>query len=1292
MKFKNLLSLSVMLSCGLVSQAQQVFQEPFDAEQTKKASDVAYYEFINQEEGDTWQISDDAVKGKSLSISNDAAVANDNNTWRRAIKFRNLPLQEGKSYRITYYLKGSDTYGNNLKTKARVSLMQGVENADIPVNGSQADITNLNPDGFTKYSHVFYFKSKADQDAKYDEQCSGKAEYDASNKDKYFAAFNIYNPGDFFLDEVTLEEAAIAGVVYKEDVICMDFGHATNAATLAKAKASGNLVLDNSVASVTVDGKAAEILTVELRADGKLYIFLVDPIAAGAGEVKVTFKNPDGLITCNDGFELNEVTETATLDSEFNKSGDIISDIYSEPALASVTPLDGSFGLETKDIKTITLTFDKKVFAKKNDIKDAPKATLSTGAALTLKTTDETSNTLTFEYSGAELPKGTYSITVENIVSEYSTEGNDIVLTYEIGKVKLAETEYKLLADKKTVTEAEGGIPEGWTLMVGDNQSEGGSGARGFLYTNSNVQSAVYMRDWDGKAVLTSAPVKIEKGDVELRTFTAGWAVTGAFNMKLTDAAGNEVLAEKITVSTQLAKDRQGNFQVDTYRFVSDGGEYTFSIELVEGNNELLCGGFEVYSYAEGEGDKVETEVIAKSDFGSAAADYTPSHGTGWKIYRNDGRMRDPGANCNWGGDDWTGGGGPRIKNLGNKGMTGSSIYLAAGCYATYGEFDVQTDHGGPIDGNLPEKTLELDAARYQIGYNIIGWKNPGEMYNIQLDIYKQEEGINGTPVYTRIDGTDVCCGSGGDATTESKRIQFLWNAPAKGKYILKFTASGAGEGEALVGNVSVETTTSLAVQYAAQLAKNLEPAKEELAKAKADEKYKGATRDALEKAINDYTSPDFHTPDEYTKAFAAIEAIVKKSETRRANIDGFPTALEAVQNALEAAKGTKYEGLAQFPIVEKAYADYKDVDYVAMDDAALDKAVSVMSSNGNLLKNMVETCVPLITKQITDLAAAIVALDEESANNEIVIAAGNAISDDQSLVAKLKYIYTSKLYKKIASGNPFKSKNADTGDEVDVTLPASFLISNANFYSTAIIPAGKQSVDAKVTDFPGWTVEIVKGAISPVFNTAWGEQGASDVKPYADNGVKTVWGTHEYDVKQLIEDIPVAKYTATIKVGEDGGDPHGSYAYLGEGEAQKQIAYEGGVDENGQPTNSYSRDENTPRTFADITTAAGGNGGNFGSILLGAHINVAGGFGKVDDATLTITGKADNFDYAKAAAAIDEIIATDIATVEAAPVGEPTSVKYYTVDGKQTLNPQGITIKVESWANGYVKVSKIVK
>ena len=72
------------------------------------------------------------------------------------------------------------------------------------------------------------------------------------------------------------------------------------------------------------------------------------------------------------------------------------------------------------------------------------------------------------------------------------------------------------------------------------------------------------------------------------------------------------------------------------------------------------------------------------------------------------------------------------------------------------------------------------------------------------------------------------------------------------------------------------------------------------------------------------------------------------------------------------------------------------------------------------------------------------------------------------------------------------------------------------------------------------------------------------------------------------------------------------------------------GVDEEGKLTGTYTRDETKPRTFTDVTTVAGGNKGNFGSILLGAHINVNGGFGRIDNATLTITGKADNFDYAK--------------------------------------------------------------
>lgn len=1275
MKFKNLLSLSVMLSCGLVTQAQQVFQEPFDAEQTKGASDVAFYEFINQEEGDDWKISDGGFKGKALSMNNDAGTPNDNATWRRAVKFRNLPLQEGKSYRLTYYLKG-----NASGAKARVSLMQGVENADIPV-GPQADITNIGSD-FTKYSHVYYFKSKAEQDAEYDKQCASKEAYDASNKDKYFATFNIYNPGEFFLDEVTLEEAAIAGASYKGDVICVDLGHPTNASSLASQTASGNYLLDNSAATVTVNGKAVEVLTVELRKDGKLYIFLVDPV--NSGEVKVTFKNPDGLIKCTDGFELTEFTETA--DPNSNLSDDLVSDVYAEPALESVTPLDGSFALETKDLKTITITFDKNVFVGKNEIKDAPKATLSTGAALTLKTTGETSKTLTFEYNGPELAKGTYSVKIENLVSEYSVECNDIVLTYEIGKISLAKTEYTEIVNQ-TVSDCEGVVPVGWKLYNGAEDireagSEFGSGPRGFNFTGSTVPAAMYFRSGLGNSEIGSAeitePVTIPAGEVEFRAYYAAWKNPG-FKLKitLTDEAGNEVISKEVETLANANGNRTLKFDEYVYRFKSNGGKYNYKIETVDAgvDHEALCGGFKVFTYKESAGDKVESEVILNETFASCGGNM-PAEGSGWIVYENNNPLAAGSGRSGTSG----------ILNLGTGGLP--AAFFARECGAnengnmriTYGE-----QEGGP--------KLELKAGTYEISYKTATWNDEtGNANGTSKVFFQLVDASTGDAVITKehVNSADANYKNGASANpkVEADKVSFSFTTDG-GTFILK----AWGTQNTVWGDVKIEKPGSKAAKYYQNLAEAVEVAKQE-ATLVVDEKYNGKTKDALNGAIAKYdvADPKMHTDKEFDAAVKELEALVKQSKERRGNIDKYPTSLESLQKAVEEAKESKYANIPEVADAEKYYNENKDVDYVKLDDAALAKAVEVLDNKANLTSNMVKTCLPLVTKQITDLAAAIVALDEASANDETVLAAGNVTTDDQSLVAKLKYIYTSKLYKKIATENPFKTKDADTGDEVDVTIPASFLIQNANFYSTGTVNNG--DVAAKETDFPGWTIEKTTGNISAVWGTAqWCGEPASATKPVVDAAVKSPWGTSEYDAKQLIEDIPVAKYNVSIIVGEDGGGETRaeSYAYLGEGDAQIKNVYEG-EEPDAEGKVSYSRDTQRAREFNDIVTKAGGNGGNFGSILLGAHVNVNGGFGRIDNATLTITGKADNFDYAKAAAAIDQLLATSIESVEAAPAGEPTSVKYYTVDGKQTLNPQGITIKVETWANGYVKVSKVVK
>ena len=461
---------------------------------------------------------------------------------------------------------------------------------------------------------------------------------------------------------------------------------------------------------------------------------------------------------------------------------------------------------------------------------------------------------------------------------------------------------------------------------------------------------------------------------------------------------------------------------------------------------------------------------------------------------------------------------------------------------------------------------------------------------------------------------------------------------------------------------------------------KNLAPAKEELETAKSSDKYAGTTRDALESMIAEYTNPDFHTVAEYTDAFAKLDAMVSKSAKRRGNIDKFPTCLESIVKGLDDAKGTKFEGLEQYPVVEKAYNDYKDVDYVALDDDALQTAVDVMGDKGTLISNMVKNCVPLITKQITDLAAAVVALDTEMNGHPAVLAAGNAISDDQVLVKQLKTIYAAKLYKKIADGYDFKVFDENMMEDVEETIDASFLIQNPNFYNTTVIPADKENAPAETTDFPGWNIAVESGNIQSLWSKNWGQKGASVTEPYYDCAVCTPWGTFNYTVDQLVNNIPVANYTASIVIGSDKADDNNvPECYAVVGEEQKIFA----PNEQG----NYVRDTTTPIEFENVVPVIDGN---YGSISIGAKMAKA-CFGKVDNATLKIVGKASGFDYAAAAKALNEEVAAGIKNAEVAPEGNPVSEVYYDLNGRQTASPKGVAIMVQKWANGYTRISKVV-
>lgn len=109
MQPKLLLSLGMFLTTAMAARAQ-VFTQGFEEEQSADTTVVGWYQYINTLTGDVRELtSDDAHSGsQSLHFFNSADVAGNN--WQRAIKFRNLPIEENTAYRLSFYLKGSNTY------------------------------------------------------------------------------------------------------------------------------------------------------------------------------------------------------------------------------------------------------------------------------------------------------------------------------------------------------------------------------------------------------------------------------------------------------------------------------------------------------------------------------------------------------------------------------------------------------------------------------------------------------------------------------------------------------------------------------------------------------------------------------------------------------------------------------------------------------------------------------------------------------------------------------------------------------------------------------------------------------------------------------------------------------------------------------------------------------------------------------------------------------------------------------------------------------------------------------
>lgn len=1276
---KSLLSVALILAASAAN--AQLLNYGFEGDQTLPG-EIQYVNWDAYPTATYTVTNPDAFEGQNaLQVVTEQTA----NRWERVVAFKGIDIKPEKSYRVSYYVKGT--------TPLDLAIMQGDFDRDMPLlagNGESytQQVYNLKAetDGWQRVSQVFWSPAFETQ-AKFFPQFKADTELTAD----YFLRFSFTGAGELKVDNIVVEESSIAGVIYNGDALRVDFGYATNGKELAAA-AGGTLILDGSCVKVSQNGDEVEVESVEIKADGNLYIFLPEGYwFTDEDKVEVSFTNNLGLTysttTAPESWTnpncavYSFESEAAYYDEEFAAS----SVAYEEAELVSSDPADESFELPY-DIATFSFTYNKNVVTDYEGEK--PVAVIAGGnfsEELVLVDNAEACPTLTFNRASAEpLAKGIYTITVSGVRNEKGVEkGTDDIITIEVGKVTVAETTYTLVTEATFPEAAANGIPEGWTVVsdgeVRTSENTYGSGGRVFDCA-APQKKGIYTRANGGEGSVLSPLYAFPAGDIEVRPFICGWSNNSNVTVQLLNA--NDEVVYEDSYDTEIAAEGSRNngdfkFGYKALRMKHDGSELKMFIKLnTEGFNGIFVGGFEVYTYVETEGEKSEAEVLLAETWSTTNDNAAPAAGSGWRIYAG-GVAKNPGQDYNYNG--------ARIFNLGYKNLT-KAFYNgmggnAASDYIIYGEGEPWTD----AEGNVTEEPVfKLQSGKIQITYYCTNWKT--DLQHQTFDIINKE---TGEVVYTRTD--DIIPNAKGDrnANIEAQKVQFTFYVPETAEYLLKYYTDGEG----FVGNIKIETVGSLAVQYKNLLKDAIMAAQEELDLALTDDNYAGATRDALAQAIQDYTEPDFHTVAEYLNAIDHLAQLQKAMQARRANINDYASALENVIAAVEKAAGTKFEGLDSYVAAAALVDKYASVEAKNLDDAELAQCVAEIKLNGTLLNNMINDIVPnLLTKQIAQLAAQIIALDADTTQTGI-IAAGDAISDDQVLVKGLKLQLTGKIYEKLGAGEDlFSIYDA----EYDISTPDSLelaLVQNPMFYNTVI--ANGTDYTSHEDSYPGW--DITCQSLGIMAQYGWAAYSGSTSHPYTDGSVFTAWGNTNGEgnptvfVSQTLTEMPVGVYTLALDLS-DGS----KVTQREDGSWKSDVTATEFFYETATASDTCIMDNTNTGQWRGFTKnykmgveINPGENGLTGSVTYGAILKPIEDFAGCDNAVVYMTGKKAGFNYAEAAKKVLDEAAEGIEIVERND--EPASSLFFDLRGRQISAAQGVCVRIDRYADGYTVVRKVV-
>jgi len=740
-------------------------------------------------------------------------------------------------------------------------------------------------------------------------------------------------------------------------------------------------------------------------------------------------------------------------------------------------------------------------------------------------------------------------------------------------------------------------------------------------------------------------------------------------------------------------------------------GEYTITVTKIFCESPIVDNDYSDYTYTINVG-KVEVnpndpieEIIPLSYFNDCADGGVPA---GYVVYA-DGEEPEVRTEA-------TGyGSGSRMFAFSEGGEFTRGLYLRT-WYLSYGEVD---DYALNLVGGK----------QYTVSYNLALWctRNGHSDHYVKFQVIDSEgnvcfEDVSEKAAPNLSESKSAVKGS----TLYTKKF----SVDKSGAYVMKWIVCKNADGDeagndwydVIIANLQVRYIPNIpGLEITQKFNETLEIAKSAL-RVNDDERHHGAAFDALDAAIKKYEaeSADYTGPSMYDAAINALNAavtVLQDHSTLINTYDPLPVQAQEIVDNFEGTKFTKSSLYTDLKSVAAKYVEKKIDKYVdeetgeeieieayeakpLTDDAELQAAITE-------LKDMVATAQRFFTEgeSLTSSDVGIKVLVDRvrqgaeglkqlgvPETDELIVAANEAITDDDALAEKMKKRIKMELYNKLKdpNNNLFEGTyDENTEETITPTYNLTVFAKNPNTYGW------KESAGVTEENCPGWTLVEGNAGLTNMWNGSY----PGDIEGLPKDLCITQYHAANR-IEQTITDLPAGIYTVMIDAAEWSDEFTPGDEDDDETIARKEANHElNRVYVKTSDTPVYEEGQEEPEQFKadariDHYGQYVGRHENYlydidvtdGLLTIGVKWNNLAQF-MFDRVKILLAAPAAGFDYNKAyevlMAGIDETVASD---------ATPKAMWLYDLNGRRINQAaKGVTIVKKLMSDGTIRTEKVL-